>query len=159
MPITTAHTMLVSVSNSVGMKRSAISWLTGRLLRVEMPKSPCAMRHEEVDELLRHRLVETEVGAHQRDGRLVRFGTGGEPRRIARQQMHEQEHQHGDDEQRRQQATETFDEEVQHETQSGNDAGNEESCAAVSATVRSRCAAGTTTSAARRLARSARLVT
>jgi hypothetical protein len=45
--------------------------------------------------------------------------------------MHEQEHQHGDDEERRQQAKETFDEKVQHETQSGNDAGNERFCAAV----------------------------
>jgi hypothetical protein len=72
--------------------------------------------HEEVGELLRHRLIQPEIGTHQRNGRLIRFGTGRETRRIAGQQMHEQEHQHGDDEKRRQQAKDTFDEEVQHET-------------------------------------------
>ncbi len=39
-PNSTAHTMLVTVSQKVGQKRSAISVLTGRLVRREVPKSP-----------------------------------------------------------------------------------------------------------------------
>ncbi len=43
MPSITAQAMLVSVSSSVGMKRSAISVDTGRRVRMLVPKSPCSM--------------------------------------------------------------------------------------------------------------------
>ncbi len=43
MPKITAHTMLVTVSITVGKKRSAISVDTGRRVRIEVPKSPCSM--------------------------------------------------------------------------------------------------------------------
>ena len=39
MPISTDHTMLQTVSQNVGMKRSAISVATGRLVRSDVPKS------------------------------------------------------------------------------------------------------------------------
>ncbi|MDT4850459.1 hypothetical protein FQZ97_846110 [compost metagenome] len=40
MPNTTAHAIDATVSSSVGMKRSPISSLTGRLVRSELPNSP-----------------------------------------------------------------------------------------------------------------------
>ena len=43
MPNATDQTMLAMVSHSVGMKRSAISVDTGRLVRSEVPRSPCSM--------------------------------------------------------------------------------------------------------------------
>lgn len=43
MPKATDQTMLAIVSHSVGMKRSAISVETGRLVRSEVPRSPCSM--------------------------------------------------------------------------------------------------------------------
>ncbi|MNR13483.1 hypothetical protein D3C85_1298910 [compost metagenome] len=43
MPKETDQTMLASVSHRVGMKRSAISVETGRLVRSEVPRSPCSM--------------------------------------------------------------------------------------------------------------------
>ena len=39
MPISTDHSMLQIVSQSVGMKRSPISLDTGRLVRIDEPKS------------------------------------------------------------------------------------------------------------------------
>ncbi|CFP62407.1 Uncharacterised protein [Bordetella pertussis] len=43
MPNTTDQIMLASVSHNVGMKRSAISVDTGRLVRSDVPRSPCSM--------------------------------------------------------------------------------------------------------------------
>ena len=72
MPITTAHTMLATVSRNVGLKRSAISAPTGPLgarRACRSRRARCA--GNEAHELLRQRLVEAEVLAHQFDGRVV----------------------------------------------------------------------------------------
>jgi len=43
MPKVTDHAMLAIVSHRVGMKRSEISVETGRLVRSEVPRSPCSI--------------------------------------------------------------------------------------------------------------------
>ena len=48
----------------------------------------------EIAEVLHHqRPVEPHIGAHRRDILRRRVGPRDQPRRIARQQMHEQEHE------------------------------------------------------------------
>ena len=55
----------------------------------------------------------TKVGAHQLNGLLVCLGAGGQPRGVAGQQVHEQEHQHRDDQERRDQPQQAFDDVVE----------------------------------------------
>jgi hypothetical protein len=61
------------------------------------------------DELFGQRLVEPQVLAHQRHGLRRGVRTRGQARRVAGQQMHEHEHQHGDDQQRRKKAEQALD--------------------------------------------------
>ena len=37
--------MVSSISDSVGSIRCAIMWLTGRLVKIEVPRSPCRICH------------------------------------------------------------------------------------------------------------------
>ena len=93
MPMVTDHAMLQTVSQNVGMKRSAISVATGRLVRSDVPKSQRTTPLEEADELLGQRAIESEVLADQLDGLGRGVGTRGETRRIAGQQVDEHENQ------------------------------------------------------------------
>src|SRR6218665_420631 len=110
MPKITAHTMLVMVSITVGKKRSPISVDTGRRVRIEVPKSPCSM-------WLKQRLVQPELRAHHGHGLLVGALAGGKARRVAGEHVDEQEHQHGHDEQCRDQAQQAFEKVIQHGVQ------------------------------------------
>ena len=67
-----------------------------------------------VDELLRQRFVEAQILTHQRDRFGRRVGARGEPRRVARQQVNEHEHQQADDQQRRNQPQQTLGYELKH---------------------------------------------
>ncbi len=108
MPMITDQVIAHTVSQNVGMKRSAISELTGRLVRSDRPKSPRTTPPAKRRNCSRQRLVEAQVLAHQRDGLRRGVLPGGEARRVAGQQVHEHEHQDADDEQRRNQAQQTF---------------------------------------------------
>ena len=101
--------MLQTVSQNVGMKRSAISVDTGRFVRIDVPKSQrstpltkrtncCGSGRSSPRSL---RTSSTVSG--------VASGPGGEPRRIARQHVDEQEDEQADEQQRRQQAQQALD--------------------------------------------------
>ena len=69
---------------------------------------------DEAQELLRQRLVEAQILAHQRDRFRRRVGAGGKARRIAGQQMDEQEGQRADQQQRRDQPEQALDDVLEH---------------------------------------------
>ena len=115
-PNTTDHAMLAMVSSRVGMKRSPISTDTGRLERIDVPKSPrSALRKKRANCRCSGRSSPRSCRT-MRDRKLVRFRTGRQPRRIAGQQVHEPEHQHGHDHKRGQQAEQAFAKIVEHES-------------------------------------------
>ena len=89
MPNVTDQTMLASVSHNVGMKRSAISVDTGRLVRSEVPEVALQHMAEVANELLRQQQVQAQLLAHQLDRFLVGFRPGGQARRVAGQHVHE----------------------------------------------------------------------
>jgi len=68
--------------------------------RAEIPAQHAA---DEPNELLRQRFVESEILADELDRFRIGVRSGGEPRRIARQEVDEQEYEEADKEQRRQQ--------------------------------------------------------
>ena len=69
---------------------------------------------EEIDELLGQWLVEAQFLAHEFDRLLVGVHAGSQARRVAGQHVHEEEDEHGDDEQGRRQAEQAFDEVIEH---------------------------------------------
>ena len=90
--------MLQTVSQNVGMKRSAISVRTGALGAQRPAEIPVHDAVDEAHELLRQRAVEAEILAHELDGLRIRIRPRREARRIAGQQMDEQEDERADDE-------------------------------------------------------------
>jgi hypothetical protein len=89
-PKITAQIMATTVSHSVGQKRAPI--FGDRALAADgTAEVALGGIDEEVHELLRQRLVQAEVGTHQRDRLVVGLGAGRQACRIARQQVHEQE--------------------------------------------------------------------
>ena len=75
MPITTDHDIAAIVSQSVGMKRSPISVRDGTLGAQRLAEVAVQHACRKAEELLRQRLVEAEILAHQRD----RFGVASAP--------------------------------------------------------------------------------
>ena len=73
-----------SVSASVGSTRWAISVVTGRLVKIEVPRSPCASAQSQRAEAHEERLVEAELRADARDVVLGRDVAGDDRGRIAR---------------------------------------------------------------------------
>ena len=76
----------------VGSMRWRNSAVTGRLLKIEMPRSPCSGSPEPQDELLVKRQIETELAADRLDlllGRLIARDHAG---RIAGRDMQDGEH-------------------------------------------------------------------
>ena len=88
--------IVVSASISVGSMRCAISVVTGRLEKIETPRSPRSEIAEPIDELQEDRLVQPELGADFLDllgGRVVARDHGGRiAGREAQQQEHDQRH-------------------------------------------------------------------
>ena len=60
------------------------------------------------------RLVKTQLFTHQLNDRGIRFGPGNQTRRIARQHMDKQKHQHRHNQQRRDKPQQAFTNIVQH---------------------------------------------
>ena len=90
--MTTAMAMAVAASSSVLGSWSAISSATGRLLKIERPKSPTTARREEARVLDGERIVEAELGAQLRH--LLRRGVGAaqhDEHGVAGQQVDDRE--------------------------------------------------------------------
>ena len=69
---------------------------------------------EVAHELLRQGQIQPKFLAHELDGFLVGLGASGQPRRVARKHVHEQEHDHRYQQQRGDHAQKTFDDVGQH---------------------------------------------
>ena len=84
------------VSATVGSTRCAISLVTGRLVKIEMPRSPCSRPQTQVAELDAERLVEPELRADAGDVVGGRGVAGDDRRRVARAQMQQREDEQRD---------------------------------------------------------------
>ena len=106
--------MLQTVSQNVGMKRSAISVRTARLVRSDLPKSQCTTPSTKRTNCSGSgrsrprslRTSSTVSGCRVRPRR--------EPRRIAGQQVDEQEHERADDDERRREPEQAFGDVLKH---------------------------------------------
>ncbi len=79
------------VKATVGSIRCAIRVVTGRLVKIEMPRSPCSRRHTQDAELDIERLVEPERLVDAGDVGRGRGVAGDDRRRVAGAQMQEAE--------------------------------------------------------------------
>ena len=101
MPIGTARAtaivMVRNVSQSVGSMRWPIIVVTGRPVNTDTPRSPCSSRHTHEKNCSKQRLVEAQQLAEPLDVGGAGRVAGDQRRRIAGRQVHQQEHDHGDD--------------------------------------------------------------
>ena len=114
MPNTTDQDIAATVSQNVGMNRSPISTLTGRLVRSDRPKSPCTTPDTKRRNCCGSGLSSPRSLANQGDRFRRRVRAGGKTRRIAGQQMDEQERQRTDQQQGRDQPEKALDDVLEH---------------------------------------------
>ena len=78
---------MTTISDSVGSMRCAIMVVTGRLVKIELPRSPCRSRQAQSRELHQERPVEPEVLADALDVGGRRLVAGDHRGRIARRDV------------------------------------------------------------------------
>ena len=66
--------MVSSISDSVGSMRCAIMWLTGRLVKIDVPRSPCSDLPQPFAEPHDERPVQPQRGADAVDVRRASPG-------------------------------------------------------------------------------------
>ena len=82
-----------TISDSVGSMRCAIMWATGRLVKIEVPRSPCRIVPDPLAEAHQEGTVEAERGADALDvggGRLI---AGDDRRRVAGSDVEQTEYE------------------------------------------------------------------
>ena len=91
---TTSDRIRVStISDKVGSMRCAIMWLTGRLVKIEVPRSPCSTCHSQSPNRTRNgrsRPSEARMRSTSAGRGLV---AGDDRRRIARRDVEQAEHE------------------------------------------------------------------
>ena len=91
-----ARISVTTISDSVGSMRCAISSVTGRLVKIEVPRSPCRMRQTQLAELDQEGPVEPEALADALDVGGRRLIAGDHRGRIARRDVEQAEHEQRD---------------------------------------------------------------
>ena len=91
------RTSVIAISESVGSMRCAIIAATGRLVKIEVPRSPCRICQTQVAEPDQERPVEAEALANALDVGRARLVAGDHRRRIARRDVEQAEHEQRDD--------------------------------------------------------------
>ena len=102
------------ISDSVGSMRCAIMVVTGRLVKIERPRSACSSRQAHSRELHQERPVEAEALADALDVLRRRLVAGDHRGRVARRDEQQAEHEQRDHHHHRDGRQNTPDDEGEH---------------------------------------------